>query len=213
MTAVGSDSQGGVDPVLRAKLTMYWCAYECYDSPSATESALQILPEWGSDSRLRVTLIAAQRRSDRGPRASTSVRTIRAAGSFARVPRGRPGPCQRSLSAPRLRIKSIGRDDATDKLPVTRLPAPAPHGSMQRGIATSPWPRCCRGPVQVLAAGARTPWARLAEPAAALPPTGGGIDDADRIRHAPGSPSGPRVSQDRREQGEQDGTDPTVTSV
>lgn len=44
------------DPVLRAKPTMYWCADECYDSPSATQSALQILPEWGSDCRLRATL-------------------------------------------------------------------------------------------------------------------------------------------------------------
>lgn len=44
------------DPVLRAKPTMYWCAPEAYDSPSATQSALQILPEWGSDCRLRATL-------------------------------------------------------------------------------------------------------------------------------------------------------------
>jgi hypothetical protein len=46
------------DPVLRAKPTMYWCAYESYDSPSATQSALQILPEWHSDCKLRATLSA-----------------------------------------------------------------------------------------------------------------------------------------------------------
>jgi hypothetical protein len=44
------------DPVLRAKPTMYWCAYEKYDTPSATAAALQILPEWGSDCGLRATL-------------------------------------------------------------------------------------------------------------------------------------------------------------
>src|SRR5689334_18185747 len=44
------------DPVLRIKPTLYWCAYERYDNPSATQSALQILPEWGSDCRLRATL-------------------------------------------------------------------------------------------------------------------------------------------------------------
>jgi hypothetical protein len=43
-------------PVLRAKPTMYWCAYERYESPSAALAALQILPEWGSDCRLRATL-------------------------------------------------------------------------------------------------------------------------------------------------------------
>jgi hypothetical protein len=44
------------EPVLRAKPTMYWCAYERYENPSATLAALQILPEWGSDCRLRATL-------------------------------------------------------------------------------------------------------------------------------------------------------------
>lgn len=42
--------------VLRAKPRIHWCSYERYDSPSATISALQILPEYGNDCTLRATL-------------------------------------------------------------------------------------------------------------------------------------------------------------
>jgi hypothetical protein len=42
--------------VLRAKPKIHWCSYARYDSPSATLSALQILPEYGNDCTLRATL-------------------------------------------------------------------------------------------------------------------------------------------------------------
>jgi hypothetical protein len=42
--------------ILRAKPKIHWCSYEHYDNPSATISALQILPEYGNDCTLRATL-------------------------------------------------------------------------------------------------------------------------------------------------------------
>jgi hypothetical protein len=42
--------------VLRKKLRIHWCSYECYDSPAATSAALQILPHWNTDCKLRATL-------------------------------------------------------------------------------------------------------------------------------------------------------------
>ena len=42
--------------VLRAKPKIHWCSYTRYDSPSATSSALQILPEYHNDCTLRATL-------------------------------------------------------------------------------------------------------------------------------------------------------------
>jgi hypothetical protein len=45
--------------ILRQKLRVHWCSYECYESPSATSSALQILPAWNTDCKLRATLPTA----------------------------------------------------------------------------------------------------------------------------------------------------------
>jgi hypothetical protein len=43
--------------VLRKKPRMHWCSYERYESPAATSSALQILPNWNTDCKLRATLL------------------------------------------------------------------------------------------------------------------------------------------------------------
>ena len=48
-----------VAPVLRAKPFYHWCSYEKWDSPEATAAALQILPEWKSDCRLRARIRTA----------------------------------------------------------------------------------------------------------------------------------------------------------
>jgi hypothetical protein len=45
--------------VLRKKPRIYWCSYECYESPLATCSALQILPTWNTDCKLRATFPTA----------------------------------------------------------------------------------------------------------------------------------------------------------
>jgi hypothetical protein len=45
--------------VLRKKLHIHWCSYEQYESPSAAQSALQILPQWNTDCKLRVTIPTA----------------------------------------------------------------------------------------------------------------------------------------------------------
>jgi hypothetical protein len=45
--------------VLRKKPHIHWCSYECYESPLATRSALQILPAWNTDCGLRATLPTA----------------------------------------------------------------------------------------------------------------------------------------------------------
>jgi hypothetical protein len=45
--------------VLRKKLRIYWCSYECYESPLATRCALQILSTWNADCKLRATLPTA----------------------------------------------------------------------------------------------------------------------------------------------------------
>jgi hypothetical protein len=42
--------------ILRKKPRMHWCAYERYETPAATSSALQILPTWNTDCKLRATL-------------------------------------------------------------------------------------------------------------------------------------------------------------
>jgi hypothetical protein len=48
--------QPPVGLVLRKKPRMHWCSYEAYESPSITRDALQILPKWNSDCKLRATL-------------------------------------------------------------------------------------------------------------------------------------------------------------
>jgi hypothetical protein len=45
--------------VLRVKPRIHWCSYERYDSPAATQAALQILGEYRNDCCLRATLPAA----------------------------------------------------------------------------------------------------------------------------------------------------------
>jgi hypothetical protein len=45
--------------VLRQKLHIYWCSYECYESPLATRSALQIVDDFHTNCKLRVTLPTA----------------------------------------------------------------------------------------------------------------------------------------------------------
>lgn len=42
--------------ILRKKPRIHWCSYERYESPLATSSALQILPGWNSDCKLRATI-------------------------------------------------------------------------------------------------------------------------------------------------------------
>jgi hypothetical protein len=47
-----------VEPVLRSKPWFHWCSYTAWESPSATQEALQILPKW-SDCSLRATIPAS----------------------------------------------------------------------------------------------------------------------------------------------------------
>jgi hypothetical protein len=47
-----------VRPVRRSKPWYHWCSYSAWESPSATQAALQILPEW-SDCSLRVWIPAS----------------------------------------------------------------------------------------------------------------------------------------------------------
>jgi hypothetical protein len=47
------------EPVLRAKPRFHWCSYTAWDSPAATREALQILPEWKSDCRVRASIAAS----------------------------------------------------------------------------------------------------------------------------------------------------------
>lgn len=47
------------EPVLREKPRLHWCSYEKWDDPETTRKALQILPGWGTDCRLRATLPTA----------------------------------------------------------------------------------------------------------------------------------------------------------
>lgn len=42
--------------ILRHKPYMYWCSFERYESPTASRIALQILPRWNSDCKMRATL-------------------------------------------------------------------------------------------------------------------------------------------------------------
>jgi hypothetical protein len=46
-------------PVLRSKPTYHWCSYVQWDTPDATRDALQILPEWQNDCRLRATVLTS----------------------------------------------------------------------------------------------------------------------------------------------------------
>jgi hypothetical protein len=43
-------------PVLRAKPIYHWCTYAKWDSPQISRDALQILPEWNNDCRLRASV-------------------------------------------------------------------------------------------------------------------------------------------------------------
>jgi len=43
-------------PVRRSKPRLHWCSYERWPNPDAARDALQILPEWKTDCKLRVTL-------------------------------------------------------------------------------------------------------------------------------------------------------------
>jgi hypothetical protein len=47
-------------PVLRSKPVYHWCSYEKWDNPDLTREALQILPEWGNDCRLRATILTSE---------------------------------------------------------------------------------------------------------------------------------------------------------
>jgi len=42
--------------VLTKKPRVYWCSYECFDTPLATKAALQILDQWESDCKVRAHL-------------------------------------------------------------------------------------------------------------------------------------------------------------
>ena len=46
-------------PVLRFKPIYHWCTYNKWDTPEATRDALQILPEWQNDCRLRATILTS----------------------------------------------------------------------------------------------------------------------------------------------------------
>jgi hypothetical protein len=47
-----------VRPVRRSKPKLHWCSYSVWESPSATQEALQVLPEW-SDCSLRASIPAS----------------------------------------------------------------------------------------------------------------------------------------------------------
>jgi len=47
------------EPVLRSKPIYHWCSYDRWESPDAARTALQILPEWGNDCRLRAAVRTA----------------------------------------------------------------------------------------------------------------------------------------------------------
>jgi len=46
-------------PVLRSKPVYHWCSYEKWDNPEASRNALQILPDWKNDCRLRASILTA----------------------------------------------------------------------------------------------------------------------------------------------------------
>jgi hypothetical protein len=46
-------------PVLRSKPIYHWCSYEKWDDPETTREALQILPSWQNDCKLRATLLTS----------------------------------------------------------------------------------------------------------------------------------------------------------
>ena len=46
-------------PVLRSKPVYHWCSYEKWDSPEISRDALQILPEWKTDCRLRASILTS----------------------------------------------------------------------------------------------------------------------------------------------------------
>jgi len=43
-------------PVVRSKPFYHWCSFETHDTPEQIRDALQILPEWNSDCRLRAKI-------------------------------------------------------------------------------------------------------------------------------------------------------------
>jgi hypothetical protein len=47
-------------PVLRSKPIYHWCTYNKWDTPEATRDALQILPEWQNNCRLRATILTSE---------------------------------------------------------------------------------------------------------------------------------------------------------
>lgn len=47
-------------PVLRSKPVYHWCSYEKWDSPEVSRNALQILPDWKNDCRLRASILTAE---------------------------------------------------------------------------------------------------------------------------------------------------------
>lgn len=46
-------------PVLRSKPIYHWCSYEKWDSPEISRDALQILPQWSNDCRLRASVLTS----------------------------------------------------------------------------------------------------------------------------------------------------------
>lgn len=46
-------------PVLRSKPVYHWCSYEKWDSPTSSRDALQILPDWKNDCRLRASILTS----------------------------------------------------------------------------------------------------------------------------------------------------------
>jgi hypothetical protein len=46
-------------PVLRFKPIYHWCSYNKWDTPEATRDALQILPDWQNNCRLRATILTS----------------------------------------------------------------------------------------------------------------------------------------------------------
>jgi hypothetical protein len=47
-------------PVLRSKPIYHWCTYNKWYTPEATRDALQILPEWQNNCRLRATILTSE---------------------------------------------------------------------------------------------------------------------------------------------------------
>lgn len=50
-------------PVRRSKPRYHWCSYNVWNDPESTRDALQILPEWGNDCKLRVSVLTVKVKS------------------------------------------------------------------------------------------------------------------------------------------------------